>query len=1033
MVADVATNRRSMKDGFNAIRIAWRCAVARLRDRPGRVVLAALGVAVSAGSIIVISFASIVAGDVALRRGLTALPTDDQAIISAYAPEDGLLADDIGSIDAAIRAELQGGQFGPTRSLVEYRALSNKEGAVFRLAGVSDLQGSTRLVAGTWPQQCGAERCEVVAVRETAVEEAVLPLDPALGLVVVGQVIAQDPLLLAGGFAPERGEVVLLAGSVDGVARLQPLQYIRRSYGWITPLQVERLRVSDVASVLRTMARLAGSADVAGVEVKGPDAALVDGRVRAAAAGNRLAVPAASSLTLFAAFTIFAGLGLRPDHRRALAVLARRGGSPVTLSSFTVLETGFVVVVGGLLGVGAGLPIGRRLASAAGSDGDDAMRRVLAADTVRNVLVVLVLAWAVLVVVVRLVNEQRGRRRRVTGLDVAGLAAVVVVAVLIDRGAPSASELANRPDSGIAAIPVLAAIALVAVACRVIPPALRGWSALVPRSRALTRLSLGNATARPLRPLATASLIALTVMFGLFGLGYRSTLALGASDQAAFAVPYDFRITGGPALVKPREVVPSAGWNGLAEGVVATDVLRRGAILRVAGTAGTTTEVVGLNPSTLQGLHGWREQFGTAPMLSAASIDTAPVEVPGARLPKQATTLQVEYDGFFGIRIAVVIERLDGSWHEIDAVPAGPQTAVVELQQGDAGGQLIGFRVAQDREAASRTEHHIGEGDSSVGALEVRGAINSVSAHGEPIDLPWSTFRTDLGTLDMVSGGGVSLVASMQGKSALLVPEVPELDDPLPAIVDPVTASAARAGVVILETSDGRLAVRPISVVQRFPGSPARFVVVDVDRLQPLFDLSQPGFGTANEVWIGAVRPGTESVVAAALAADARLDVLQVSRRTEVLANLRDDPLARSTLAILVGSALAAAALAALALVVGALADGVDDRGLHRTLALEGVSPRRLMGFQSLKTWGLVAIAIPVGVAGGAALLQMVTRTVAVTATASVPEPALRLSMPVVPALLAVVAFCCLAGACAWLGARPLRRVPTGDLLRGGE
>ena len=1030
---------------LHGLSAAGSCALARLRAHPGRVVLAAIGVGVSVVSIVVIAFAATVAGDVALRRDLVQLDPAERAVIVAFAPEDGLDEEDLGAIDAAVRGNLAGDSFAGVRALVEFRALSNKQGDVFRVAGVGDLAAAVDLVGGRWPARCTPQRCEVVVVRSSAAADVAveLDLDPTLGLDIVGQVVATDPLLLGGGFAPESNEVVVLAGTVDGASGLQPLQYIRRSFGWIAPIRTDRLRVSDVSGLLRTMAALPGSIDRVGLEVRGPADALASGQIRARTAGNRLAVPAATSLTLFAAFVVFAGLGLRPDHRRALLLLGRRGAAPSALGLFTVLEAGWVVVVGGVLGLAAGVPAGFWLAQRAGSNGGDAFARVVDSSTLGNVALFLFAALIVLIAVMRAADPIVVRRRRVRGLDIAGVAAAAMIAVLVDRGAPSAAALAARPDTGVAAIPVLAAVVCAAVACRVVPAALRGSAALVPPSRPLLKMSLANSTARPLRPLATASLVALTVMFGVFGLGYRSTLALGARDQSAFAVPYDFRITGGAALVRPSAVAPEAGWNSLAPGLSSTPVLRRGTVVRVAGFSGSTAEVVGLDPTTLASLHGWRADFGAAPDTLAAQLDMAAPKPFGTTLPAEAIALTIATSGLDGTAVSVVVQQTTGRWHELPAIYRRSGDWVVELEANDAGGRLIGFRVGQDIEAASRTEHHIGEGDTSVGALLVTGSIDSISWHragsepvagaGDPLAVAWSELRTTRGELSVDGAAGVSLNVSIQGRSSLLVPQPAELADPLPAIVDPVTAGTARNGVVTLDSADGRLRIRPVAVVERFPGAAARFAIVDIDLLQPAFDLVQPGFGTANEVWIAADGAGAEQAAAAALAADPQLGVLEIDRRTDRLRDLEDDPLARSTLAILVGSALAAAVLAGLALIVGALADATDERALHRTLALEGVSPRRLVGFQTVKTMGLVLMAIPVGLVGGAAILRLVTRTVAVTAGAIAAEPALRLSLPMTVAGGMLLVFIATAACGACLGALPLRRVPATDLLRGGE
>ena len=114
-------------------------------------------------------------------------------------------------------------------------------------------------------------------------------------------------------------------------------------------------------------------------------------------------------------------------------------------------------------------------------------------------------------------------------------------------------------DPTLVAVPILAAIALAAVVVRVVPLALRAASTASPRRWPLTKLTLAEATAQPLRSIATASLIAVTVMFALLTFGYASTLQLGSRDQAAFAVPYDFRLQLGPALVRPQALDPDGG------------------------------------------------------------------------------------------------------------------------------------------------------------------------------------------------------------------------------------------------------------------------------------------------------------------------------------------------------------------------------------------------------------------------------------------------------------------------------------------
>ena len=64
--------------------------------------------------------------------------------------------------------------------------------------------------------------------------------------------------------------------------------------------------------------------------------------------------------------------------------------------------------------------------------------------------------------------------------------------------------------------------------------------------------------------------------------------ALRSGDQAAFAVPYDFRLQLSAPLVRPQALVPSGGWASLAPGTTATDVLRRGVSVHVSATNSQT-------------------------------------------------------------------------------------------------------------------------------------------------------------------------------------------------------------------------------------------------------------------------------------------------------------------------------------------------------------------------------------------------------------------------------------------------------------
>ena len=71
---------------------------------------------------------------------------------------------ELSAIDSKIADSLQEPGLGPTLRTVEYRALAAGDGRVIRFAGLDGLQQVTKLIDGSWPTRCDAERCEVVAI-----------------------------------------------------------------------------------------------------------------------------------------------------------------------------------------------------------------------------------------------------------------------------------------------------------------------------------------------------------------------------------------------------------------------------------------------------------------------------------------------------------------------------------------------------------------------------------------------------------------------------------------------------------------------------------------------------------------------------------------------------------------------------------------------------------------------------------------------------------------------------------------------------
>jgi hypothetical protein len=555
----------------------------------------------------------------------------------------------------------------------------------------------------------------------------------------------------------------------------------------------------------------------------------------------------------------------------------------------------------------------------------------------------------------------------------------------------------------------------------------------------VTKLTLAEATAQPLRSVATASLIAVTVMFSMLTFGYATTLRQGSRDQAAFAVPYDFRLQLGASLIRPQAVAPEDGWSALASGTTATDVLRRGVAVRTSATNVQTVELLGLDPTTLDNLHGWRPSFGEGPrQLATVLAQPKPADL-GTPLPADAVSIEFTGTGLEGLHTSAVIARTDGTWHELtldeefsDDQSEGVRTA---LTPGDAGGKLVGFRLAQPADVSARVEHKIGEGDTSASAQSVEVVLDSVrtaaqDGHTTTIEMPVDRLRAANAVLAVQPDSALKITGSLLGVAILVTPPGPGQDVPLEAVVDPATARTATDGVIVLETSNGTVRVHPAAVVDRFPGAASRFAIVDIATLQPALDLLQPGAGTANELWLASDSAAHERSLATQLSAPG-FDSIEIDRRTARQDALATDPLAVVTLLILTAAALVAVVLGACAVSFGAAADSNDDRPLLRMLALERVEGRRLVAMVAGKSFAAICLAIPLGLIGGRWLLQIATRLVAVSATSGRPNPPLRLAVPwVLVATLSIILLVVL-GLGAVAGAMSARRVPDEDLMRG--
>ena len=1026
---------------MTGIAVAVGCALRRAWTRRGRLLATVAAIAVGLTGLMLVEVAGTIAGDRALQRGIEGLEPAQRAFTATMSPDLPPTSADLSVLNDEIGARFRHRGLSPTLHTVEFRALAAGDGRTIRLAGLDDPRSAIRLTSGAWPTRCDADNCEVLALlRSPAASQTVAPLPPdsPLGLTIVGTGVATNDQVLSGELQPGDDELIVIGDGVAKVSGLPTYELFRRTYAWQVAVEPGKLRSLDVGPLLAGVRSIGNDPALSGfgLHVSGPEDRLLSISSRTRISDNRLAVPVGALLVLFFGVAVLAGLGGRADHRRIASVLRRRGANWQVMATFRTLEAALPVIGGLLAGMATALSVGGWLGNRAGLGAASVLERSFTGSLMLRVAAVTVAVWLLIFVVLSVDDAPLARRnRRPMASDVAGISALAVLVVMTARGSISTASLNRVVDPSLVAVPVLAAIALASLVVRVVPITLRAASNASPRRWPLTKLTLAEATAQPLRSIASASLIAVTVMFALLTFGYASTLRVGSRDQAAFAVPYDFRLDLSAALVRPQATEPTGGWSALVAGTTATDVLRRGVAVRSSATGIQTVELLGVDPATLGHLHGWRPSFGAQPSTFATSLDhPAPSDL-GTPLPTDAVSIDFSGTGFEGLHTSAVIARADGTWHELtldEEFDGGVRTA---LTSGDAGGALVGFRLAQPADVSARVEHHIGEGDTSEAARAidvVLREVHTVAADGTPtlIQMRNDRLRAADAKVEVEPNDALRVTGSLLGVAILVTPPGPGQDEPIDAVMDPGTARNASNGVVVIETSSGKLRLRPSVIVDRFPGVGSRFAILDISSLQPALDLLQPGAGTANEVWLAADGPADEVALGAQLDGP-EFEAIKVDRRSTRETALATDPLSVVTLLILTTSALVAVVLGACAVLFGAAADASDDRPLLRMLALERVDGQHLVKMVAGKSMAAVGLAVPIGLVGGRWLLQIATRLVAVSATSGQANPPLRLVVPWVVVTSLSVALMALLGLGAVAGALSARRVPREDLMRG--
>ena len=331
------------RPGLPPLRAVWLLVGHRARNRPGRWLLTAVGIAVASAYAGAILTEATIAGDKAARGVLRALPASERVV--RVTTSDALTP----AIEHTARSALRRLGF-PTQTEVVLLNPVRLGMTVVRPAAIDPLPPwvTTGISA-----RCRPGACPMLSVG-AALRLGTLEI-PGLRVPVVArtQLESAAPLGFSAGAdaAGEPGATeppVLLTGDARGLARIGALDGIYRTHSWFSLLSADTMHSWQLASLQarlqRAQAELAQSG--ADLTLSAPFAALAAARRESESAPGRLLLVGGGAIAVLALFLALAAGTLRQDQVAELARLRAAGALSSTLLGFVIAEAASVCAVG---------------------------------------------------------------------------------------------------------------------------------------------------------------------------------------------------------------------------------------------------------------------------------------------------------------------------------------------------------------------------------------------------------------------------------------------------------------------------------------------------------------------------------------------------------------------------------------------------------------------------------------------------------------------------------------------------------------
>ncbi len=775
----------------------------------------------------------------------------------------------------------------------------------------------------------------------------------------------------------------------------------------MAPLEAGTLRAWEIDRLAGDVARARSELQTASssFELTAPVEELRAAAEASDVAGRRLLLVGGESAALLFAFAVLAAVSMRRDTDAARRRLTWFGARRWQLSLFTGMEAAVIAVGGTVVGWAVGTLAGAVVAERAGAPVSEVLTHSTLSPTGLAAALAVATALALVLLAALRAKPLALGGRSFSALDAAALGALAIIVLTLLRGDLDQEALAAESGASVALVllPGLVTFVAAVLCARLLRPALillerasRGRSV----SLRLAALSLAR---HPGHAAVAAAFLLVSVGLAVFAESYRTTLARGQEEQAAFAVPLDFTLREDlTRLIRVGEAAPPEQLASLGEAVQVEPVLRLSAnVNRSGGRTGIT--VLGLEAGAVPTLNGWRGDFAalTPQALGARIQPVGDASTRGPVLPADATALELPAQGQ-PVVLTASVETPNGEFTHIELgspEQASPSVLRAAVPEEARGGRLVSLTVSPQ----ARVQERGGEGAPleltlDLGELRARTPEGVVSLGGYEGWLAVNGIEAD------VTGDGAAITGTLsESVASRFRPAQPSDEQPLTVIASPsVAAAAGPGGDLALRVAGEQVVARVAAVATHFPGAGADFVVGDRALLGTALNAARPGLAVANEVWLGATGEQQRDELAAELS-QPPYNVLAVESRAALLSSLRDDPLARGTLLTLLAAALVALGLALVGVLLGVVTDVRDERGELNDLEAQGARPALLRRVVRLRSLVVVAVGLAGGLATAALLGFLVVDLVAVTADARATELPLRTAVawPVLIAALA--------------------------------